>query len=129
MQVNHENRKIRNFYDIYVWQEAHHLVVEIYKITKTFPKDETYGLISQLRRAAVSITSNIAEGFSRKSIKEKAQFYDYARASISEIQSQLFVSRDVGYIANEQCSELLTKSISVHKLLNRLISGLSKLSN
>ena len=127
MNADNNKEKIKNFYDIYVWQQAHELVVEIYKITKIFPKDETYGLVSQLRRAAVSVTSNIAEGFSRKSIKEKAQFYDYARASISEIQSQLFVSRDVGYITIDQCSQLFIKSVSVHKLLNCFISGLNKL--
>ncbi|MBD3281245.1 four helix bundle protein [Candidatus Uhrbacteria bacterium] len=124
---NDDKEKIKNFYDIYTWQQAHELVVEIYKITKTFPKDETYGLISQLRRAAVSVTSNIAEGFSRKSVKEKAQFYDYARASISEIQSQLFVSRDVGYISTEECNHLFLKSVSVHKLLNRFMAGLKNL--
>ena len=98
MQENDGKKTIKNFYDIFVWQEAHKLVVEIYKATKQYPKDETYGLVSQMRRSAVSVTSNIAEGFSRKSIKEKAQFYDYAKASISELQSQLFVSRDVGYL-------------------------------
>ena len=74
MSTDSNEGEIKNFYNIFVWQEAHKLVVDIYRITKIFPKEETYGLVSQLRRAAVSITSNIAEGFSRKSLKEKAQF-------------------------------------------------------
>jgi len=122
-----ETKKIKNFYDIYAWQEAHKLVLEIYKITKTFPPDELYGLVSQLRRASISITSNLAEGFSRKSIKEKALFYDYARSSIPEIQSQLFVSKDVGYINKERFIQVFNQSQSVHKLINCFISGLNKL--
>jgi four helix bundle protein len=73
--------KIRSFRDLDVWKEGHKLVLEIYKITKNFPKEEMFGLSNQLKRAAVSITSNIAEGFSRKSLKEKIQFYSMAKAS------------------------------------------------
>jgi len=65
------NKNIKTFTDLVVWQEAHELVLAIYKITKNFPKEEMYGLVSQMRRAVISVTSNIAEGFSRRSYKEK----------------------------------------------------------
>lgn len=68
-------QKIESFRDLNAWREGHKLVLAIYKITKTFPKDELYGLVSQMRRCAVSIASNIAEGFSRQSYKEKVQLY------------------------------------------------------
>lgn len=76
--MENEKEKIKSFTQLIVWQESHQLVLLIYEITKLFPKDELFGLISQMRRSAVSITSNIAEGFSRQSFKEKVQFYSIA---------------------------------------------------
>src|SRR3989344_3330038 len=90
--------KIRSFLDLEAWKEGHSLVLNIYKITKGFPKDEVFGLSSQMRRCSVSITSNIAEGFSRNSYKEKVQFYLTALGSTTELQNQLIVAKDVGYI-------------------------------
>ena len=112
---------IKSFTDLKAWQEGHKLVLEIYKITKNFPKDEIFGLVSQMRRASVSITSNIAEGFCRSSYKEKNQFYSRGLASISELQNQLLVSRDVDYIENDKFQELAEQSVKVHKLTNGLI--------
>lgn len=94
---NREN-KIKSFTDLLAWKEAHKLVLMVYKATKRFPKDEMFGLISQMRRAAVSIVSNIAEGFARQSYKEKVQFYFLARGSSTELQSQLLISRDLGLL-------------------------------
>jgi len=74
--------KIEEFTDLIVWQEGHKLVLQIYKITKLFPKEETYSLTDQMRRAAVSVTSNIAEGFGRQGMKEKVQFYFLAKGSL-----------------------------------------------
>jgi four helix bundle protein len=76
--MNNEKNKIRFFIDLYAWKEAHKLVLLIYNITKEFPKEELFGLSNQIRRAVVSVTSNIAEGFSRNSYKEKSQFYSMA---------------------------------------------------
>lgn len=96
-----ENR-IKNFYDLKVWQDAHRLVVEVYKITKNFPKEEQYGLISQMRRAASSITANIAEGFGRFHYREKIKFYQQARTSATELQDHIFLSQDLEYLTKEK---------------------------
>ncbi|OGZ31578.1 MAG: hypothetical protein A3H02_02400 [Candidatus Niyogibacteria bacterium RIFCSPLOWO2_12_FULL_41_13] len=119
--MNHENNKIRKFTDLNTWKEAHKLVLVIYEETKNFPKEETFGLVSQMRRCAVSITSNIAEGFSRQSYKEKTQFYSMAQGSLTELQSQLLVAKDVGFISVEKYREIENQLIICHKLLNALI--------
>jgi len=93
--MNQESGKIKSFMDLDAWKEGHRLVLEIYQITKKFPREELFGLTNQLRRAAVSFTSNIAEGFSRNSYKEKLQFYSMALGSLTEIQNQLLISRDI----------------------------------
>lgn len=119
--IMNNNEKIRTFTDLYAWQEAHKLVLMIYKITKEFPKEELFGLVSQMRRAVVSITSNIAEGFSRQSYKEKVQFYCMAQGSNTEIQNQLLIAKDINYISQESFKEIAEQSTTVHKLLNGLI--------
>ena len=91
--------KIKSFTDLNAWKEGHGLVLSIYKITKTFPADERFGLTDQMRRCSVSITSNIAEGFSRKTKKEKAQFFYMALGSVTELQNQLLIVRDLSYIS------------------------------
>jgi four helix bundle protein len=90
--------RIKSFQDLNIWREAHQLTLEIYKITKEFPKEEVYGLISQLRRAAISIPSNIAEGMGRKSTKELLNFIYNARGSLSELIYYLILAKDLGYI-------------------------------
>ena len=112
------------FTDLIVWQEAHALVLFIYSITKHFPKEEIYGLTSQMRRAAVSISSNIAEGFNRQSKADKVHFYSMALSSLSEVQSQGMIARDVTYMAGEDFSVLFEKSIRVSKLLNGLMRSI-----
>lgn len=113
--------KINTFQDLTAWKKAHILVLEVYKLTKDFPKEEQFGLINQLRRAAVSITSNIAEGFSRTSYREKCQFYAVALGSLTETQNQLLISKDIGYLSSEKYSLLEAQSIEVHKIMNGLI--------
>ena len=117
------NGKIASFTDLNAWKEAHKLVLLIYKLTRNFPKEEVYSLVDQLHRAAISIVSNIAEGFSRESYKEKAQFYSIARGSTTEIQSQLLIARDLNYVTKETFYEAATLTVIVHKLLSGLIKS------
>lgn len=116
-------RRIQYFTDLDAWKEAHKLVLLIYEITKTFPKEEMFGLTNQMRRAVVSITSNIAEGFSRSSYKEKLQFYSMALGSLTEVQSQFIIAKDLAFIATTRYSEIEAQTIIVHKLLNGLIKS------
>lgn len=116
-----ENKKIQSFTDLNVWQESHRLVILIYRISKNFPKDEMFGLTSQMRRAAVSITSNLAEGFSRESFKEKAQFYSVAHGSLTELENQLLIAKDVAYVNFDDFENLMKQVVVVHKLMNAFI--------
>lgn len=115
--------KIHSFKDLKVWQEGHVLVLLVYKIIIKFPKEGTYSLSDQIKRCAVFITSNIAEGFSRQSKKEKLQFYFMAKGSLTELQNQLLVARDVGYITKLKFQENAEQSVKVHQLLNGLIKS------
>jgi len=119
--MEYNTKKIQSFTDLEVWREGHKLVLMIYELTKQFPKEEVFGLISQLRRAAISITSNIAEGFARFSYREKTQFYLMARGSLTELQNQLFIAKDVGYLTDKEFTKIINQSTIVHKLLNALI--------
>ena len=124
--MNHEYRimnqgKIRSFTDLNAWKEGHKLVLEIYKITQRFPREEQFGLTNQLRRAVVSFTSNIAEGFSRNSYKEKVQFYSMALGSLTEVQNQLLVARDVGYLSKEEFDKIAETAVIINKITNGLI--------
>lgn len=114
-------KKIRTFTDLKAWEEGHKLVLMIYKITMNFPKEEMFGLINQLRRAIVSFTSNIAEGFSRSSYKEKSQFYSMSLGSLTEVQNQLIIARDIRYITNDEFKLLEEKIVLISKLTNGLI--------
>lgn len=125
MQSTHTNQfsgKVKSFTDLNTWREAHKLVLEIYLITKNFRKDELFVLTSQIRRAVISITSNIAEGFSRRGKKEKLQFYYIAKGSLTEVQNQLVLARDLQYISTDTFNEIAKQST----LVSRLISGLIK---
>jgi len=121
--MNTEIKKIQKFTDLIAWQEGHKLVLLVYKEIRKFPSEEKFGLSDQMRRAVVSITSNIAEGFSRKSAKEKYQFYSMAKASLTELQNQLLITRDVGYMDKVSFSEIAGQSISVNKLLCGLLKS------
>jgi len=112
---------IKSFTDLHTWKEGHVFVLMIYRITKSFPREEQFGLVNQLRRAAVSITSNIAEGFTRNSYKEKLQFYATALGSLSEVQNQLLIAKEVGYMDKEPYTSSYTQSVVVSKLLNGLL--------
>ena len=96
-----KNGKIESFTDLNVWTEGHDLVISIYKITRNFPKQETYSMTDQMRRAAASITANIAEGFGRQSYKEKVQFYYLSKGSLSELKNFILIARDIGYLSKQ----------------------------
>ena len=113
---------IRSFTDLLVWQEGHRLVLVIYRITKTFPKEELYSLTAQMRRAATSITSNIAEGFGRQGYKEKLQFYYLAQGSLIELKNQILISKDVGYLNDNDYKNLVEAANQTHKLLQGFIT-------
>ncbi len=112
---------IDNFDELDAWKIGHEFVIAIYKTTKLFPRDEVYGLTAQLRRAAVSITSNIAEGFSRYSYKDKTRFFYNARGSISECQNQLQIARDIEYLSKEEAGQLISLGGRARQILNGLI--------
>jgi four helix bundle protein len=111
-----------SFTHLLAWKSGHRLVLLIYKVTGKFPRDEIYGLISQMRRASVSVTSNIAEGFGRKKYPEKIQFYYYAHASLIELKNQLLVSRDVHYLGKADFKLLAYQANLTHKLLQGLLT-------
>jgi four helix bundle protein len=117
--------KIKSFTDLNAWREGHKLVMMVYRITKKFPREEVFGLANQMRRCAVSITSNIAEGFSRQTTKEKMQFYSVSHGSLTELQNQLIISRDNDYLDKEEFDKIANQTIIVHKL----ITGLKKIKN
>ena len=119
--------KITNFKDLIVWQEAHKLVLIIYEITKKFPKEESFGLTNQIRRAIVSVSSNIAEGFSRRSNKEKVQFYTTSKSSLTEVENQILIAKDVSYISKEEFDAINMQIDKVHRLLRSFIRGVDNL--
>lgn len=109
------------FTDLNTWQEGHKLVLLAYSATKKFPREEIFGLCDQLKRATVSITSNIAEGFSRSSFKEKVQFYSMSLGSLTEAQNQIIIAKDLKYISILEYNNIIDQIIIVSKLLNGLI--------
>lgn len=124
-----ENKKIKSFTDLNAWKESHKLALLIYKITNNFPKEEIFGLTNQLRRCAVSICSNIAEGFSRNTYKDKIQFYSIAQGSVTELQSQILIARDVTYLTQKTFKETADQSVIAHKLINGLIKKSKEIVN
>lgn len=106
--------KAKSFGDLIVWQKAHQFVLAVYKFTENFPKSETYGLTAQLRRAAVSIAANIAEGFKKKGRADKARFMNISQGSVEECRYYLILSRDLHY---GDPSELMEQLEEVSKIL------------
>lgn len=118
---NMKNGKIESFTDLKTWQEGHKLVLMIYNTTKEYPKTETYSLIDQMRRAASSVTANIAEGFGRQGYKEKVQFYYLAKGSLTELKNFLIISKDVKYLTEINFQLLYDQSNITDQLLQGLI--------
>lgn len=112
--------------DLECWQIAMKLLVEIYRITRAFPKDELYGLTSQLRRAAVSVPSNLAEGYGRKSKRELRKFVGNSIGSLLEVETQIEIARDLGYLTSQRATDLLRETLRLTQLLNGLRSWTEK---
>lgn len=125
---NHQSlpmeKKARNFRDYQVWQDAVAFATEVYKVTNAMPWFEKKGLCDQLQRAAVSISSNIAEGAARSSDTDFAHFLDFALGSVNEVETQLLISKNIGYLSEDQYKELNTENISIQKQLTGLIRTL-----
>lgn len=110
-----------SFKDLKVWQKSTDLTVIIYKISESFPKSEIFGLTSQIRRACVSIGSNLAEGFGRKGYREKDQFYSIAYGSLLEVENQLIIANRVGYLTKDNFDSLDLSVTEVRKMLSSLL--------
>ena len=121
---------LKNYKELHVWQKAYRLCVDIYQITKKFPPDEKYGLTSQIRRAAVSVPSNIAEGYGRKTTADYIHFLYFAYGSICELETQLLLSIEFGYIPADGVKKIESGMGEVERMLKALIKSLeSKTSN
>ena len=114
--------KIKNFKDLKIWQKGIELAKEIYQITQSFPSAEKYGIVSQMRRAVVSIPSNIAEGFMRRHNKEYKQFLYITLGSLAELETQVILSDQLSFLRNEQCHDI---QVNIDEL-NKMVTGLIK---
>lgn len=113
--------KINSFTDLEIWKKSHALTLMIYKLVAQFPKDERYALSDQIRRAVVSIESNIAEGFSRYGKLEKRQFYSIARGSLTEVQCQSLIAKDLGFITQSQFTCLDGTMVEIGKMFTSIL--------
>lgn len=118
-----------HFKELLVWQKSINFVTEVYKETESFPKTEVYGLISQIRRAAVSIPSNISEGNSRRSVPDYLQFLRISRGSCTEVETQLIISKNLGFLNEKNYLKLNQDIIEISKMLNGLINSLKQSAN
>ena len=114
----------QGFRTLKAWQKAYELALDIYKVSKNFPKNEQYGLSSQMRRSAVSISANIAEGYERQHRKEYIQFLMIAKGSLGELETHLLFAKDLGYVTLENYNDLESKRQEVGKILRGLINSL-----
>ncbi|MBI3798558.1 MAG: four helix bundle protein [Deltaproteobacteria bacterium] len=112
-----------SYKDLIAWQKAMELVTEVYRATEKFPREEIYGLTSQLRRAAISVPCNIAEGQGRLTRGEFQQFLGYARGSLLEMETQMLIASNLGYLHEQQVNRLLELSAEVGRILNGLLAS------
>ena len=118
------NNEIKSFRDLLVWQKSMALVTEVYQHTGIFPKEELYGITSQIRRSAVSVPSNIAEGYGRRSTGDYTRFLQISAGSLYELDTQLEISRNLGYLPHENFSNLSANCNEISKMLHSLIRSL-----
>jgi four helix bundle protein len=117
---------LQSYKELIAWQKSIDLVTEVYKLTRVFPRDELYGLTNQLRRAAVSVPSNIAEGQGRLSRGEFRQFLGHARGSVFELESQVLIARNLKYLNEKDSEGLLLRITEVGRVLNGLLKSLDE---
>jgi len=115
---------MKGFRDLIVWQKAMGLVKAIYAISNSFPSSERYGLTDQIRRSAISVPSNIAEGYGRGSTNDYIRFLTFSRGSLYELQTQAEVALLLNYIPDKDCTEVINQSVEIEKMLNTLIKKL-----
>jgi len=115
-----------SFKDLRVWREAMKFAVEVYRVTAQFPRHELYGLSQQLRRAAVSVPSNIAEGKGHRSDREFGHFLPHARGSLLEVQTQVMIAQELQYLGSEEAKHLLASADAIGRSLNGLINSLGE---
>jgi four helix bundle protein len=115
---------MKDFRRLIVWEKSHALVLAIYKATQSFPKNELYGVTSQIQRAAVSVPTNIAEGCGKDSDAELGRYFKIAMGSSSELEYLLLLVRDLNYLTNDQYNQLQTNLVEVRKMLNVFIQKL-----
>jgi len=120
---------IRSYRDLNVWKASMELVCDIYEVTRNFPDSERYGLTSQMRRSAVSVPSNIAEGWSRNSARSFISYLNIATGSMSELLTQLEIARRINYISDEKTIHLNLKGIEISKMLYMLTKKIESRSN
>jgi four helix bundle protein len=118
------SEKITDFRDLHVWKLGKELVLDTYKATKTLPSDELYGLTTQMRRASISIPSNVSEGYNRRYTKDYQRFLSFALGSCAELETQIEVCRDLGYFTSDTCSFLLEKMDHETRMLRSLMNKL-----
>ena len=116
--------KINTYKDLIAWQKAIHLTKEVYKISSTLPESEKFNLVSQMNRAVVSVPSNIAEGNPRRSKPDYLQFLKIARGSCAEVETQLIISKNLGFLNEDDYLKLNQQIIEISKMLNGLINSL-----
>jgi len=119
---------MKDFRKLFVWEKAHKLTLEIYRVTSSFPREELYGLTSQIRRASVSIPANIAEGCGRDSERELLRFMRIAMGSSSELEYEIILAHDLGYLSDEEFIKVQGDLVEVRKMLNAFIQKL-KINN
>ena len=120
---------IKNYSDLIVWQKAMDLVEAVYRLSALFPREELYGLVAQIRRAAVSIPSNIAEGQGRHTTRDFLYFLSIARGSLKEVETQVLIANRLGYVDDSKRSELMKQTTEVGRLLSGLINSLKTKNN
>ena len=118
------DKPVRSYQDLVAWHKAMDLVAEIYRLSVTFPKEEVFGLTSQLRRAAVSIPSNIAEGQAKSSRGEFQLYLGHARDSLAELETQIMIARNLNYLSETEAVGLLEQAAEVGRILNGLLAAL-----